>query len=97
MSAKIRLVKTCNNCPEQYDAFIGDKQVGYLRLRHGYFRVDYPDCGGVTIFTSEPNGDGIFTSEEEREHHLTAACRAILRHIDSGLEDLYEIEEEEGS
>ena len=38
---KIELVKTCGACPEQYDAYFEGYQVGYLRLRHGTFRVDY--------------------------------------------------------
>ena len=50
---EIELVKTCGESPEQYDAFYKGKQVGYLRLRHGEFRVDYPDCGDETIFYSE--------------------------------------------
>jgi plasmid stability protein len=32
----VRLVRTCFACPEQYDAFIGEEKVGYLRLRHGH-------------------------------------------------------------
>lgn len=74
----IRLVQTCGACPEQYDAFIGDKQVGYLRLRHGFFRVDYPECGGKTIYGAHPQGDGIFESDE-RAKYLEAAKEAILR------------------
>lgn len=74
----IRLVQTCGACPEQYDAFIGDRQVGYLRLRHGFFRVDYPEHGGKVIYQAHPMGDGIFESEE-REFYLEAAKQAILR------------------
>lgn len=40
------LEQTCYAYPEQYDVFLDGKQVGYLRLRHGYFRCDYPNCGG---------------------------------------------------
>lgn len=46
----ITLRLTCSACPEQYDAFIGDRKVGYLRLRWGEFRVDYPDCGGEMTY-----------------------------------------------
>jgi hypothetical protein len=73
----IRLVQTCGACPEQYDAFIGDKQVGYLRLRHGYFRVDYLKCGGQTVYEAHPHGDGIF-ADHEREHFLSVAKLALL-------------------
>lgn len=66
MTDTITLVRTCFACPEQYDAFIDDVQVGYLRIRHGYFTVDYPDCGGETLFETTTIGDGAF-AEEERE------------------------------
>jgi hypothetical protein len=72
----IRLVMTCSACPEQYDAFDGDKQVGYLRLRHGTFRVDVPECGGTTIYTASPKGDGMFEGDE-RDDYLQRAVNAI--------------------
>lgn len=72
----IDLVLTCGACPEQYDAFKDGVQVGYLRLRHGVFRVDYPDCGGETIFDAFPEGDGYFDCEE-REFFLLEAVKAI--------------------
>lgn len=83
----IILVKTCSACPQQYDAFIKDvfaadglKQVGYLRLRHGYFRVEYPFCGGKIIFEDNPDGDGCFTDREE-EDYLEKAKLAIVDKI----------------
>ncbi len=72
----IDLVQTCGACPEQYDCYIGPVQVGYLRLRHGYFYADYPDCGGKTVYEACPKGDGIF-EKDEREYYLTKACEAI--------------------
>ena len=79
----IRLVMTCGGCPEQYDAYLDDEKVGYLRLRHGAFRVDYPDCGGETIYEASPYGDGNFT-EDERDYYLRFAVDAIERRIASG-------------
>lgn len=75
----IRLEMTCGACPEQYDAFVGDRQVGYLRLRHGTFRVDVPDVGGTCVYAAETIGDGVFVPTE-REYHLTRAKEAIARH-----------------
>ncbi|HAV5468680.1 TPA: hypothetical protein JI089_03345 [Acinetobacter baumannii] len=76
---EIELVKTCHACPEQYDAFFQGKQIGYLRLRHGEFRVDYPDCGDETIlYSQEPQGDGCF-EEDEREYFLMKAKKAIVK------------------
>lgn len=74
----LRLVRTCTACPEQYDVFNeGGQQVGYLRLRHGEFRADVPDCGGVTVYEAEPAGDGLFEADE-RDHFLTEAVSAII-------------------
>lgn len=74
----LKLVCTCSACPEQYDVFDGERQVGYLRLRHGYFRADCPDCGGETVYESEPTGDGVFELNE-RIPELTNAIKAIRK------------------
>lgn len=71
------LVRTCYACPEQYDVFTRrNKLVGYLRLRHGRFTVQYPDVYGPIILETNPKGDGMFESDE-REHFLTMAILAI--------------------
>lgn len=72
-----RLQQTCGACPEQYDVFddLG-QQVAYFRLRHGGFRVDVPDCGGETIYTANPEGDGVFMLNE-RVRYLTEAVLAV--------------------
>ncbi len=75
-----KLDMTCGACPEQYDVYKDNKLVGYLRLRHGYFRADYPDCGCETVYTAQPDGDGIF-EDDEREHFLTEAINAIDKRI----------------
>lgn len=80
-----RLVRTCEACPEQYDVFDSEgKQVGYLRLRHGTFRVWYPDCIGdeKMIYAANPRGDGIFY-DDERDRYLTEAVLAIRTQIES--------------
>lgn len=81
--ARIELRQTCHACPEQYDAFVGEKQVGYLRLRHGYFYASVPDVGGTVVYEAEPNGDGIF-EPDEREKYLSAAIAAIQAAIAEG-------------
>ena len=48
---EITLKLTCSACPEQYDAFVGARKVGYLRLRWGEFTVEHPDCGGEMIYS----------------------------------------------
>ena len=65
----VRLEKTCDVCPEQYDAFIGAQRMGYLRLRHGIFRADYPEhrSHGETVLEGCPRGDGCFDPAERPE------------------------------
>ncbi len=72
----VTLKLTCGACPEQYDAFLGDNLIGYLRLRNGYFRVEYPMCGGEIVYDAFPKGDGIFNSDE-REFYLKEAASAL--------------------
>lgn len=72
-----KLVNTCYACPEQYDVFKGERQVGYLRLRHGFFTADYPDVGGREVYGAQPEGDGLFANAQERETHLRYAIAAI--------------------
>ena len=67
------LVMTCGACPEQYDVFFGDEEVGYLRLRHGHFRAEHMD---EVVFEALPKGDGVFESYE-RVTYLRAAIEAI--------------------
>lgn len=74
----VTVVQTCGACPEQYDVFFDKRQIGYLRLRHGYFRADYPECMGETVYDAEPNGDGCFDMAE-RADHLEAAVEALVR------------------
>ncbi len=72
----LHLFKTCQACPEQYDALYSGRTVGYLRLRHGNFRVECPDIGGEEVYQANPEGDGMF-EDNERNFYLTAAKQAI--------------------
>jgi hypothetical protein len=72
----LELRLTCPSHPEQYDVYKGEEQVAYFRLRHGWFRVDVPECGGETIYEAEPNGDGLFDADE-RERYLAEAVTAV--------------------
>lgn len=74
----LTLVCTCEACPEQYDVFDGEEKVGYLRLRHGRFRADVPDCGGETVYESMTKGDGVF-DDEEREEEIRKAVLMIKK------------------
>jgi len=73
---EIELIQTCGACPEQYDAMLDGKQVGYLRLRHGFFDVSCPDAGGEIVYEAEPKGDGSFY-DDEQDYYLDQAKLAI--------------------
>jgi hypothetical protein len=76
---------TCSSCPEQYDVFDGNGNiVGYVRLRWGSLRCEYPDVGGEVIYHAGiGNGwNGQFENEEQRKYHLTMIANKILEKID---------------
>lgn len=74
-----RLICTCPACPEQYDVFKGGSKIGYLRLRHGWFRADAPTCGGKIVYESHTKGDGMF-DDAERIPEITKALAAITEY-----------------
>ena len=78
-AADIRLVKTCEGFPEQYDAYDpSGNLVGYLRLRCGCFTVECPDaCEEEVYRDDEADGWGAFFSEDERLRPLDRAKEAI--------------------
>jgi hypothetical protein len=78
----IDLVKTCDACPEQYDVFRSGRTIGYLRLRHGYFRAEYGGPGGPEVYGTHTEGDGIF-EPFERDEHLSKAVLALIEYDDN--------------
>lgn len=79
----LRFVMTCSRCPEQYEVFHGNRQVGYVRLRHGSLRLDFPDHGGKTLFQENYgyNDCGMFMSEQDRSDYLDKFAIIIKRKI----------------
>lgn len=67
-------------CPEQHEAYIDGKHVGYLRLRHGSFTVSCPDVGGEIVYSDNPQGDGEFY-DNERGFYLDRARTAIAEWV----------------
>jgi hypothetical protein len=78
-----KLELTCPMCPEQWDVYRDCTLVGYIRLRWGALRVDYPDCGGKTLlaFNSGTYGFGNFDTEELRNTYLLKLVKAIDEEI----------------
>lgn len=71
---------TCEAYPEQYYVYLDNKKVGYLRLRDGIFRCDYPDWGKKTIYIAYPEGRGLF-KDEERHRYLQDALSALAKKL----------------
>ena len=74
--AGIHLKRTCYACPEQYDAQFEGQDVGYVRLRHGRFRVEVPS-GGEVVYSADIGGDSGIFDEKERTLYLSVACVRI--------------------
>lgn len=72
--------QTCYACPEQYDAWYDDTQIGYIRLRWGCLTATFPDVGGDLVYEAEIGDSsfrGRFTDDEERCEHLTEIAEAL--------------------
>jgi len=83
-----KLDQTCGACPEQYDVFRDNKQVGYIRLRGGILTVQYSDAGGILLMRIEFENDplkGMFDTQEEKEFYLNKALEAIEKHFNERI------------
>lgn len=95
----LEFVMTCSCCPEQYDVFdIGQdiKQVGYVRLRHGWITAAYPDYGGTLVYSADVKGDGMFVDDEERMKTLrliAALLQSRIAHDESKISKANEVVE----
>jgi hypothetical protein len=74
----MKIEQTCSAMPEQYNVYLDDKQIGYLRLRRGYFSAYYPDHKGEPVYGADTCGDGEF-EPHERQHFLDEAVAALLQ------------------
>lgn len=77
-------VCTCAACPEQYDVYRANGNLcGYVRLRWGALRADYPDVEGKTIYYHKFHDayKGSFDSDEECDFHLQGIAEALAEEI----------------
>ncbi len=75
--------ETCGACPEQYDVYLEGKQVGYVRLRWGGLRCDYPDVGGQTVYRYDFDDGlmGCFDDDKQRDFHLEKIAQSLYNRI----------------
>lgn len=63
---KDSIVQTCSGCPSQWDAETVNGDYVYIRVRHGYFRIEISD---EIIFEGYPDGiDGVMSTDEMIEY-----------------------------
>ena len=79
---KLQFKQTCFMCPEQYDVFLDEKQVAYVRLRWGCLTVEVPDVKGKGILEHNFNEEfkGSF-KDKERELWLKKIEEKILEYL----------------
>ncbi len=71
---KYTLVETSPSAPEQYEVYIDDKEIGFLRLRHGTFRAEYRS---KTVYEKKDPAQDDHFFDIARERYLTEAIFAI--------------------
>jgi len=83
----LQFIGTCGSHPEQMDVVnSGGYYVGYLQLRGGNFRVEFP-CNSYNenkvLFADrfEDNWKGCFDSEDERMEYLEIAATCINKEL----------------
>ncbi len=86
----LRLEKTCDYCPEQYDVYYGPRRVGYIRLRWGVLRVDFlpngklEDNETLIVVDFDDMLKGSFSNELERQEHLNNARNKLAYRLTKG-------------
>lgn len=88
MKKNIELIfnRTCRAYPEQYDVYIGERYIAYVRLRSGRLTVcpigkdNEPEFDNYTIVKDWKNDPlkGSFDSEEERQEYIGKIKEIIL-------------------
>ena len=75
--------KTCDLCPEQYDVYKNEEQVGYVRLRHGCLTVECPDALDKLIYckTFSDGVRGCFYDNNERISYLKKIAKCIKEEL----------------
>lgn len=91
---KFYFLNTCYACPEQYDVYRSNGELcGYVRLRWGTLRADYPNVEGDSIYNYNFEDDfkGCFDSDEERNKYIQEIAieyqKTILGDIPTNITD----------
>ena len=89
---------TCWACPEQYDVFLDEQQVGYVRLRWGCLSARLGNVYGEEIYHHNFTDGylGVFPNSDSREEHLSKIADCIIdRYSITYLQSQSKVEDEE--
>jgi hypothetical protein len=82
---KFKLI--CFACPQSFDVLDSwNRQVAYVKVRHGSIKVVCPDVGGQVVYESKVFGDGLLMTDEQM-FHLNRAVEGIQNWV---IEKMYE-------
>jgi hypothetical protein len=77
----LRLVKLSDS-PEQHEVWLGEAQVGYVRLLRGTLQVMCPNSRGKEVLTVVVGHEMKFHDQRERSRWLGAALKRINRWVE---------------
>ena len=89
---------TCWACPEQYDVFLDEQQVGYVRLRWGCLSARLGNVYGEEIYRYNFDDGylGVFPDSNSRDFHLNKIADCIIdRYSITYLQSQSKVEDEE--
>ena len=81
----MRFELTCAACPEQYDVYVGDQEVAYVRLRHGILYAEVPFDGKVVFEHDFGDERGSFLDEVERQVYLKKIEASIRKELQCSI------------
>ena len=73
----LRFLEIGPESPEQYEVFLDDRMVGYVRYRSGYLSADYPDVGMNEVFGRELKHQTGQMTDQERGRWLPVIARRL--------------------
>lgn len=76
----LKLVKTCERCPEQYDVLASGEKVAYIRLRFGNLTAEIGDKE-VYCHKFDNEFKGEFETEAEREKYLSEILEVLNEQV----------------
>jgi hypothetical protein len=76
----LKLVKTCERCPEQYDVLLNGEKVAYIRLRFGNLIAE---IGGKEVYYHKFDNEfkGEFETDTERQKYLSEILEVLNEQI----------------